>query len=514
MLITNPATQPSTQSESQPAPRRSRVNLILTALVGLLSVLMIVVLLVGGLVPLKFVVPAAVLLVLITLAVFLLTRKPEIRSKFILGTFLGIVTSAVLLYGLIALLQIAITLGSITTTRTEISYVGVYVLMEDPAQELTDLQGETFGILSDLDRTSTDAALTEIEAALSETPTTAEYAGLTLLVDALYDQTCRAIVLNAAYLDVLEELDGYEDILERIRELCAFEVQTTVALDISHLTDGNLVLDDLVLDDSSGSSNVFTVYISGIDSRTGLTSVGRSDVNILATVNLDTHQILLISTPRDYYVELSISNGAKDKLTHAGIYGIQVSMDTLGMLYDVDVEYYFKVCFEGVVGIVDALGGVNVYSEYDFTAGSYSFTVGYNQVDGNAALAFCRERHAFSSGDRQRGKNQMAMIRAIIKKAIAPSILVQYSSILSSVESNFETNIPYDMIASLVNQQLASAAEWEVITYSVDGSNGSAVPYSSRTTAYVMIPDETTVATAKSLMQAVLNGEKITQPTG
>ncbi|MCD8366873.1 MAG: LCP family protein [Clostridiales bacterium] len=481
---------------------------VVTGLLFAVMVVFDVVLVHSALLPVKFLVPVMVLLVALVALLGFLTHRTERTGRFAAGTVVSILIAIILIYAIIALNTLTSTLNSITTVSTEVTHVGVYVLTEDEAETLNDLEEDTFGILSELDRTSTDGAIQQLNEDLDTEIATAEYDGLVQLVDALYDQECRAILLNDAYLDVIAEIEGYEDIDDRIREVTGLEVEEVIEeTDSPEEEDADSTV-------TAETGNAFTLYTSGIDSRNGLKAKSRSDVNILATVNTETHQILLVSTPRDYYVPLSISNGARDKLTHAGIYGVSVSMDTLAMLYDIDVDYYFRVSFEGFEDIVDALGGVSVYSEYAFTSSHTgdTFVEGYNYVDGSQALAFARERYAFATGDRQRGKNQMALIQAIITKALSPSILVNYSSILSAVEDNFETSLSYDLIASLVSDQLSTGADWEVITYSVDGSNGSAVPYSMSTTAYVMIPDESTVATAKELMQAVLNGEVISQP--
>ncbi|MCD8340602.1 MAG: LCP family protein [Clostridiales bacterium] len=481
---------------------------VVTGLLFAVMVVFDVVLVRSALLPVKFLVPIMVLLVALVALLGFLTHRTERIGRFAAGTVVSILIAIILIYAIIALNTLTSTLNSITTVSTEVTHVGVYVLTEDEAETLNDLEEDTFGILSELDRTSTDGAIQQLNEDLDTEIATVEYDSLVQLVDALYDQECRAILLNDAYLDVIAEIEGYEDIDDRIREVTGLEVEEAVEETVVPESE------DAESTVTAESDSVFTLYISGIDSRNGLKARSRSDVNILATVNTETHQILLVSTPRDYYVPLSISNGARDKLTHAGIYGVSVSMDTLAMLYDIDVDYYFRVSFEGFEDIVDALGGVSVYSEYAFTSSHTgdTFVEGYNYVDGSQALAFARERYAFATGDRQRGKNQMALIQAIITKALSPSILVNYSSILSAVEDNFETSLSYDLIASLVSDQLSTGADWEVITYSVDGSNGSAVPYSMSTTAYVMIPDESTVATAKELMQAVLNGEVISQP--
>ena len=242
-----------------------------------------------------------------------------------------------------------------------------------------------------------------------------------------------------------------------------------------------------------------------------ITRRSRSDVNIIATVNTKTGQVLLVSTPRDFYVPLSISDGIPDKLTHAGIYGIEVSRDTLAMLYDTDIDYYFRVNFDGFKEIIDALGGITVNSEYAFKSGSYQFKKGDNEVDGKAALSFARNRYAFASGDRQRGKNQMAVIKGVINTATGPAILKNYKSILDGLEGSFDTNMPYTTITKLIQNQLKEGTKWNVVTYSANGTGASKKPYSLSTNAYVMIPDQSTVDHAKELINRVKNGKILTQ---
>ena len=188
------------------------------------------------------------------------------------------------------------------------------------------------------------------------------------------------------------------------------------------------------------TDEVYTVYVSGIDTRGAMTSSSRSDVNIILTINARTKQILMISTPRDYFVPLSISNGVPDKLTHAGIYGVNVSMDTLDMLYDININYYFRLNFGGFIKIIDALGGITLNSDYDFDSQNetgYHFNKGENHVNGEQALVFSRERYAFKEGDRQRGRNQMAVIQGVVDKVTQPSFLKNYLSVMDSLDGCF-----------------------------------------------------------------------------
>ena len=186
-------------------------------------------------------------------------------------------------------------------------------------------------------------------------------------------------------------------------------------------------------------------------------------------------------------------------------------MGTLEMLYGTEIDYYFRVNFSGFKKIIDALGGVTVYSEYGFSTNTHSFSQGENYLNGDAALAFARERYSFSGGDRQRGKNQMAVIKAVIEKAMSPAILTGYTDLMESVAGNFETSMPYDMIAELVKDQLDNGGSWNIVSTSVDGTGDTRRPYSLSTGAYVMIPNQETVDAAIAKINQVKNGE-IVQP--
>ena len=246
-----------------------------------------------------------------------------------------------------------------------------------------------------------------------------------------------------------------------------------------------------------------------------MTEKARSDVNILAAVNPETKQVVLINTPRDYYVDIAGTN-SKDKLTHAGLYGVQTSMDTLGNLYGVDVQHYIRINFAGFINIVDALGGVDVYSDQAFTSvgspGYYdptTFAEGWNHLDGKAALAFARERHAFKTGDVQRGINQMKVIDAMLNKIKSPALLMGFSKIMDSAADCFVTSLSQNQISALVRMQLSDFAEWNIESYTVTGSSGSSTKcYSAKgQKLYVMKPDENSVAKAKEMVAAVLGGE-------
>lgn len=255
-------------------------------------------------------------------------------------------------------------------------------------------------------------------------------------------------------------------------------------------------------------NGIFNVYISGIDTYGNINNVSRSDANILATVNTKTHEVLLTSIPRDYYVTLH-SKQAKDKLTHSGIYGVSETVTTVEDLLNVDIKYYVRVNFTTVIKLVDTIGGVDVYSNYNFstnTEPSYTFSKGYNHLNGSKALAYSRERYSFSDGDNQRVKNQQQVIEAIINKVLdSTTILTKYTSILNSLEGSFQTNIEQSEISKLVKNQLENMSSWTVKSNSLTGTGSYGPTYSMGSQElYIMLPDSTSVQNAKSQIKAVM----------
>lgn len=259
----------------------------------------------------------------------------------------------------------------------------------------------------------------------------------------------------------------------------------------------------------------FVIYLSGVDTRGELTENARSDVNILAAVNPVTKRVALVNTPRDYYVDLA-GTDSKDKLTHAGLYGVETSMETLGNLYGVNVDHYIRINFAGFISIIDALGGVDVYSDQAFTSvgspGYYdptTFVEGWNHLDGKAALAFARERHAFASGDIQRGINQMKVIDAMLNKIKSPALLMGFSKIMDAASDCFVTSFSQDQISALVRMQLSDFAEWDIESYTVTGTSSSSTKcYSAKgQKLYVMKPDASSVSKAREMIASVLGGE-------
>ncbi len=487
-------------------------GIIISAVLFCAEMAFIVLLLYTKLISVKYIGVISAMLLVFLLLVYLLVRKARKKIRFIIGVVLSVLILAVLGTGSLYIYKTVSALDTITGVNKDVTKINVYVKEDDPAQKLADASGYTFGILSELDRDNTDQALQQMYYELGSDVQTNEYSGLSELADSLNNGTTGAIILNQAYLDVLDEMDNYSSFSSQLREIASLQVETVVQRKTPQVTEAvgsTTETSDNSSADAAVTDEVYTIYVSGIDTRGEMTASSRSDVNIILTVNTRTKQILMVSTPRDYFVPLSISNGVPDKLTHAGIYGVNVSMDTLNMLYDININYYFRLNFAGFEKIIDALGGITVNSDYEFDSQNtkgYHFNKGENHLNGEQALVFTRERYAFKEGDRQRGRDQMAVIQGVVDKATQPAFLKNYLSVMDSLDGCFETNVPYDIIASLVRKQLDEGGSWQVLSYSTDGTGDTQKPYSMSQKAYVMIPDQTTVDKAKTLMKKVREG--------
>ena len=313
------------------------------------------------------------------------------------------------------------------------------------------------------------------------------------LVDDLLKNKISAILLEDSIKKLFnEEIEGFES---STKVIYSFKIK---------------VSSETNLKDANVTKEPFAVYISGIDTYGEIASVSRSDVNIVAIINPKIRQVLLVSIPRDYYVKLHGTTGYKDKLTHAGIYGINMSIGTIEDLLDIDINYYVKVNFTSVIDIVDSLGGLDVYSEYSFTSYSgYYFKKGMNTVNGEQALDFARTRKAFSNGDRQRGINQQAIIEAAVRKATSKTILTKYVALLNSVDGKYQTNMSYKKITSLIKMQLNDMSPWTITSYSLTGKDSSNYTYTYNQLLYVMEPDNDSVVEAKSLINKVFKNESL-----
>lgn len=284
----------------------------------------------------------------------------------------------------------------------------------------------------------------------------------------------------------------------------------------------NGALDQIAIGDETGgyeeqhklsvTNRPFNVYISGIDVYGDIDQESRSDVNLIATINPNTHKILLTTTPRDYYVKIpGVSGDERDKLTHAGNYGVDTSRATLEELYDTEIPFYLRVNFTSVEEIVDVMGGIDVESELSFKTGKAAGEVveveeGMNHFNGKQALAFVRERKALAAGDNQRGKNQQALLTALIKKAVSPMILFHANEMIGSVAGNADTNLSEAQIKSLIRMQIERMKGWEIESVAAEGDDsGKKYCYSYKGgPLYVSVPDESSVEEIRKKMKKIL----------
>ena len=382
------------------------------------------------------------------------------------------------------------TIDKVTGKSGDVTTIKVAVLKDSSYDSIEDLKGKTLSYLSSEEEETIDKVIADINEHVSDCDYT-ESRNVMSLADDLRSEDTDAIIVNESHVGMLDEVDGYETFKDEIKYIYSIDISKKV--DISK--------------DSLG--DVFTLYISGIDTYGSPAATSRSDVNIIAVVNRKTKHIQLINTPRDAYVYLPNSGDMKDKLTHAGIYGIENSMKTIGNLYDIDIDGYMRVNFTGFQEIIDSIGGVDVYSDQAFTVtgGGFSYSKGMNHMNGIEALAFARERKSLGNGDNQRGIHQMRVIEAIVSKATSSGeLLSNYKGVLGGLSGSMQTSVPGETIYGIINQQLSDSSGWKIDSYAVTGSGTYAETYSMPgTQLYVFNPDEDSIEEAKRLIQSVKN---------
>lgn len=435
----------------------------------------------------------AVLLIL--LGITLLTQIAA-KGKGIGGKIFCIIMCAILAVGSFFISKGYNAFEEIVGGNTKTSAIVVAVKADDPASTILDAADYTFGVQYTTSESQMITAIKQIEEQVGAEIEKVEYSSTIAEVEALMNGEVDAIIYNSSQDSVIKET--YETFEDEIKVIFTSKIVVEIENEAPAVD----------------MSDPFTVYLSGIDVYGDITQESRSDVNILAVVNPTSHQVLLITTPRDYYVPIpGISGGQEDKLTHAGIYGVDASMATLSELYDVEVPFYGRVNFTSMINIVDALGGLDVYSDATFTTSADSEHImnvqeGMNHFNGVETLAFCRERKNLPDGDNARGRHQQAVITAIIKKMMSPAMLRGAMDILESVSDGIDTNFTMEQIQSLIKTQLKTGADWYIYSVSAEGYGAKDICYSSGSTElYVTVPDATSVANITDLIDRVEAGE-------
>ena len=472
-----------------------RLGLVLSGIQAVASIVFMAALFMLGILPDKYLV-----IIGVALAVFLtvtVTGQFFSKKNAVAGKIISVIFSLLLVTASYFLLRADSAMSEITGSEYKLDNMVVAVLVEDPAEELADAKDYTFGVQFKMKGEQVQKTLDAINKELGSKVAVKEYASLAEQAEALHNGEVKAIIYNEGYTGILEE--AFEGYSENTKIIYSYGIKSGVESKTAKV---------------SVKDETFCVYISGIDVYGAIETSSRSDVNIMAVVNPKTRQVLLVTTPRDYYVEIpGISGGKKDKLTHAGVYGVDASMATLGQLYDTKIDFYTRVNFTSLIQIVDSLGGVDVESELAFTTSSDSGLVmevvqGINQFNGKQALAFSRERQNIPGGDNQRGKNQQAVITAMIRKAISPAILTGANGIISSVSGNVETNMTEQQVQELIKNQLSEGGGWNIKSMAAEGVADTQYCYSySGKPLYVTQPDQASVDAIKAAIKAVQNGE-------
>lgn len=474
-----------------------------------------------------FVATAGVLILLI-FGLTLLMRSKSAKKIFpILGMILSVILCIGTLTGGILMRKALNTLNEITTIpEVVVNDMVVYVRSDDPAATLNDASAYPFGIMETHNRDISDAAIEKLNSDLSATLTVKTYVGPIELVQGLLDGEVNAILFSPLYFDLLASEEAFSDLTSAIRALTTFQVETVLTVPSVTQTEESSNQDETTEAENSEperNPNILTLYLSGVDANSDINGIANGDVNIIATINKETHQILLISTPRDSYVELANQDGQYDKLTHAAYYGIDSSIATLENFYGIDIDYYIRVNFWGLANLVNVLGGIDIYNPDYFESDDiffesepvegYKFYVGYHHLNGPEALTYARTRHGLAYGDMTRGNHQMIVIRGILDKILSPAVLNDVDGFLDAVGRNLITNVPSDVISELVKEQLTDNPEWELVSYAPygDGEWNISFTLGNQYTATVVLYPET-VETAKQLLQDIREDKIVSVP--
>ena len=471
--------------------------------------------------PQQYGIPLVALLMLLALLTGMLILLGIRKSGKALPITAGCIALVLaLLCGTIAFMgaQALDTLNTITAPTQVSAIYTVYVQKDNKATKLEDLSGCRLGILEGYDSENAAKALSQVESVLGQVnivPCTV----ITEMINHLYNGELDAILLNDAYLgvlDSLEELPIYTDFagwarsvheITIVEETEPTEPSAEPTVESTEPSTEPEVIEEV---------EPFLIYLSGSDTRREtLAGFGRNDVNILAAVNPQTKQILLVNTPRDSRVEVPGKGGAVDKLTHCGMLGINSSILALESIYNVDIQYYAQINFTGFEKLINAIGGIEVYSDYEFWSleGNCTIYKGLNQLNGRQALGFARHRKGLPGSDHTRGKHQMKVINAVVDKITTSTALITgYSEILESLEGMFVTTYPSENISNLVKMQLLDMSGWEIFNYAVPGGGGSEVTYFSPNKAMSMVYlYSSNVAHASRIMEALLSGMILTE---
>ena len=398
-----------------------------------------------------------VIILAIVLSVFLVIKK---KAK-IFNAIMLIIINITLVFSYMQFRTAIGLFDNLNSNATVSEYtMSVVVMKNDTVEKLSDLNSASVAAPVSTDGENINKLMKEIRDKEKQSLNLTESKNYISAYEELTTGTSRVMILNSSFEDLITS--QHADFKEKTKKIYEYKITKTVSTKAKQ-----------------NVGDTFNVYISGIDTFGPVSSVSRADVNIIMTVNKKTGRILLTTTPRDSYVKIADGgNNQYDKLTHAGLYGVDSSIHTLENLYGIKIDYYARLNFTSFLKLIDIVGGVDVYNDQTFTSlyGKYNFTPGLVHLNADKALGFVRERYSLTGGDNDRGKNQEKVITAIIKKLTSKEGLSNYQSIIKELSQSIQTNMPIETALGLVNEQLSAGKDYNVASQALTGTGSMELP--------------------------------------
>ena len=476
--------------KSRSQKTKQNINIILLFVYSLLSVFLLFLIFKYNILAfrnLNVVVAVFTFMVAISATLLIIYRKAEKFTIFFLT--LAVLVSSVSLF---ALQQFVGFTSHINATSNYSEYSLSVVVLKDSdinnIAQLSSVMGPT-----DTDNENIQKLIADIKSSQNKDLTVDKSTSYLSTYKSLISGEAKAVVLNSVFENIIEA--EYPDYASKIKKI--YTKKMTKEVETPKVS----------------KDRFFNIYVSGIDTYGAISSVSRSDVNILMTVNRDTKRILLTTTPRDSYVPIADGgNNQKDKLTHAGIYGVDSSIHTLENLYGVDINYYVRLNFTSFLKLIDLLGGVDVYNDQEFNAhtnNGKNYPVGTLHLDSKDALGFVRERYSLADGDRDRGRNQQKVIVAILQKLTSAEALKNYDSIIKGLQDSIQTNMPLETMMNLVNAQLESGGTYKINSQDLKGTGRMDLPSYAmpESNLYMMEISDSSLESVKAAIKDVMEGK-------
>ena len=475
-----------------------------------------------NLLPMKLMILVSLVLVILTLIIILMLhfKARNFFSRLLMG-LIALCMCAGLAFGNYFIFKTDNTFEKVTSLAdSKATSTSIVVLKASSIEKEKDLAGAKIGTILDMDKEATNRMLKDLDSDKIKY-TTKDYSSLDDMMEAFYNSDVDAICLNEKYRDILHEGGAY------------FNFQTD-----SRVVHQNVYYTKVTKTDNPSdpvnniTKDTFTVLVSGNDSYGTLQdSNTRSDANLLLTVNPKTGTILMTSIPRDYYVELvcpdneeqACPEGSYDKLTHSGLMGVKSTEKTIEKALGITINYNIRINFSSVVSLVDALDGIDLDikkgEEVDifYTNSQPGLSVGKHHVDGETALAFARERHAYADGDNQRVRNQQKVFKAMFKRIVSPKMITNYGKFMDALAVAFDTNLSGDEISKFVKYELNRTPKWKIESYAIVADSDTKFCYQAQSYASVVVQNDIMNEVARKKIQAVIDGkssETVEDPSG